>query len=42
MRQIAVILPLLAMTLVPGLWAQGGDPNYKPKRFNKAIELLEA
>ena len=23
-------------------WAQGGDPNYKPKRLNKAIELLEA
>ncbi len=42
MRQIAVILPLLAMALVPGLRAQGGDPNYKPKRFNKAIELLEA
>ena len=40
MKQIAMVLPLLAMSSIPAMWAQGGDPNYKPKRLNKAIELL--
>ena len=37
-------LPVLALAMIfaSSLWAQGGDPNYKPKRINKMIELLEA
>jgi 4-hydroxy-2-oxoheptanedioate aldolase len=41
MKHITVILPLLGISFGAALWAQGGDPNYKPRRFNKAIELLE-
>ena len=33
---------VLAMVFASSLWAQGGDPNDKPKRINKMIELLEA
>lgn len=40
MKNTALYLPLLAIAFVPATWAQGGDPNYKPKRLNKAIELL--
>src|ERR1700730_17349074 len=40
MKKIAMVLPLLGMASISTLWAQGGDPNYKPKRLNKAIELL--
>ena len=40
MKKIAMVLPLLALAFISTLWAQGGDPNYKPKRINKAIELL--
>src|SRR6266576_1719856 len=45
MKKIAMVLPLLGAallgaTLVGTAWAQGGDPNYKPKRLNKAIELM--
>jgi 4-hydroxy-2-oxoheptanedioate aldolase len=38
------VLPflVLAMVFASSLCAQGGDPNYKPKRINKMIELLEA
>jgi hypothetical protein len=38
------VLPfvVLAMVFAASLGAQGGDPNYKPKRINKMIELLEA
>ena len=38
------VLPflVLAMVFASSLWAQGGDPNHKPKRINKMIELLEA
>jgi 4-hydroxy-2-oxoheptanedioate aldolase len=39
-KRIAMVLPLLGASLLPAIWAQGGDPNYKPKRLNKAIELL--
>ncbi len=40
MKTFAVMLPLFVTALMSTVWAQGGDPNYKPKRFNKAIELL--
>ena len=38
------LLPFLILSIVfaSSLGAQGGDPNYKPKRINKMIELLEA
>ena len=36
-----LILSLLAFAFAGSLLAQGGDPNYKPRRINKAIELLE-
>ncbi len=37
---MVLLLAVAAFTLpVKG---QGGDPNYKPKRLNKMIELLEA
>ena len=35
MKKTAMFLLMLGVA-----WAQGGDPNYKPKRLNKAIELL--
>jgi len=41
MKKIAVMFPVLGITFAASVWAQGGDPNYKPRRFNKAIELLE-
>jgi hypothetical protein len=40
MKKIVMVLPLLWMAFISMVWAQGGDPNYKPKRLNKAIELL--
>lgn len=42
MKRIAFALPIAGIALSSILWAQGGDPNYKPKRINKMIELLEA
>jgi 4-hydroxy-2-oxoheptanedioate aldolase len=40
MLSMVLLLAVAAFTLpVKG---QGGDPNYKPKRLNKMIELLEA
>ncbi len=42
MKRLAFALALFALTLTSLLSAQGGDPNYKPKRINKMIELLEA
>jgi len=42
MKKTATYLPLLGIALASGLWAQGGDPSYKPKRINKMIELMEA
>ncbi len=42
MKRLALALSLFAMALTPLLTAQGGDANYKPKRINKMIELLEA
>jgi 4-hydroxy-2-oxoheptanedioate aldolase len=41
MTKFAIVMPLLGMISISTAWAQGGDPNYKPKRQNKAIELLE-
>jgi 4-hydroxy-2-oxoheptanedioate aldolase len=40
MKKTTLVLPLLGMAFLATMWAQGGDPNYKPKRLNKAIELL--
>ena len=41
MKKVARVLPLLGIALVSTMWLQsGGDPNYKPKRINKMIELL--
>ncbi|MDA2939149.1 hypothetical protein MYX75_12920 [Acidobacteria bacterium AH-259-A15] len=42
MKKTAIVLQFLGMAFISTVWAQnGGDPNYKPKRINKAIELLE-
>ena len=41
MKKFAIAIPLLGIISISAAWAQGGDPNYKPKRLNKAIELLE-
>ena len=42
MKKLALVLPFLGMVLVSTTWAQsGGDSNYKPRRINKAIELLQ-
>src|SRR5712691_7802386 len=35
-RIVAVFLTVF----LSAAWSQGGNPNYKPKRLNKAIELL--
>src|SRR6266849_6271483 len=40
MRKFTAAVPLLGMAFISTAWSQGGDPNYKPKRLNKAIELL--
>jgi 4-hydroxy-2-oxoheptanedioate aldolase len=42
MKRIALALSLFGIAFASLLSAQGGDPNYKPKRLNKMIELLEA
>ena len=43
MRKTAMVLWFLGIVSIAALGAQnGGDPNYKPKRVNKMIELLEA
>ena len=42
MKQIVIFLLFLGVAFASNLWAQGGDPRYKPKRINKMIELLEA
>src|ERR1700676_3938961 len=41
LKKIATLLPLIGLGSISILWAQSGDLNYKPKRLNKAIELLE-
>ena len=41
MTRIAIVLPVLWLSFAATIWAQGGDSNYKRRRFNKAIELLE-
>ncbi len=41
-QHIAILLTLLVILGTSTLWAQGGDPSYKPKRINKMIELLES
>jgi len=42
-RGIAILLSAIVCLAYSGaLQAQGGDPNYKPKRINKMIELLES
>lgn len=42
MKKIAMVFSFLGFAFISTVWAQnGGDPNYKPKRINKAIELLE-
>jgi hypothetical protein len=40
MNKFAIAIPLLGIISISTVWAQGGDPNYKPRRLNKAIELL--
>jgi 4-hydroxy-2-oxoheptanedioate aldolase len=42
MKKQVLWFAVLAMVFAASLGAQGGDPNYKPKRINKMIELLEA
>jgi 4-hydroxy-2-oxoheptanedioate aldolase len=43
MRKIGIVLALVALAFTSFSWGQnGGSPNYKPKRINKMIELLEA
>ncbi|MGE0406306.1 MAG: hypothetical protein AB7O65_08405 [Candidatus Korobacteraceae bacterium] len=37
----ARLVAWLILATTSTLWAQGGDPNYKPRRINKMIELLE-
>jgi hypothetical protein len=41
-RNIVMLLLLAFAVCTMPLEGQGGDPNYKPKRLNKMIELLEA
>src|SRR6202790_4969424 len=41
LNKIATLLLLIGLGSISILWAQGGDLKYKPKRLNKAIELLE-
>src|SRR6266446_1634616 len=38
--KLVTLVCLLGIEFVSCVWAQGGDPNYKPKRLNKAIELM--
>ena len=43
MKRTGIVLPLLGIIFASLSWAQGsGSANYKPKRINKMIELLEA
>src|SRR3954464_13425890 len=39
-KNILAAVSLLGTAFLLTAWPQGGDPNYKPKRLNKAIELL--
>ncbi|MGE0404959.1 MAG: hypothetical protein AB7O65_01575 [Candidatus Korobacteraceae bacterium] len=41
MTKTAILLALLVAVVALPLFGQGGDPNYKPRRINKMIELLE-
>src|ERR1700686_3321224 len=41
LNKIATLLLLIRLGSISILWAQSGGLNYKPKRRNKAIELLE-
>jgi len=41
-KNLAMLLVLALAAFTLRLDGQGGDPNYKPKRLNKMIELLEA
>jgi 4-hydroxy-2-oxoheptanedioate aldolase len=41
-KNIAMLLVLILAAFTLPVKGQGGDPNYKPKRLNKMIELLEA
>jgi 4-hydroxy-2-oxoheptanedioate aldolase len=43
MKRAGIVLPLLGIVFASLAWAQGGGKaDYKPKRINKMIELLEA
>ena len=43
MKRAGIVLPLLGIVFASLAWAQsGGKADYKPKRINKMIELLEA
>ena len=43
MKRVEIVLPLLGIVFASLAWAQGGGKaDYKPKRINKMIELLEA
>jgi 4-hydroxy-2-oxoheptanedioate aldolase len=42
MKNVLLFLLFPGIAFVSTLQAQGGDPQYKPKRINKMIELLEA
>ena len=41
-KHFAMLLVMALTTFTLPVAGQGGDPNYKPKRLNKMIELLEA
>ena len=41
-RNVLALLSVCSIALTSFLQAQGGDASYKPKRFNKMIELFEA
>ena len=42
MNKIVLMVPVVLVAFILPVRGQGGDPNYKPKRINKMIELLEA
>ncbi len=43
MKRVGIVLSLVWVFLASAVWAQSGaNSNYKPKRINKMIELLEA
>jgi 4-hydroxy-2-oxoheptanedioate aldolase len=41
-KTISLLLCIVVAVFTLTVSGQGGDPNYKPKRLNKMIELLEA